>query len=586
MADPIQTQLGFRIDPIGEPPRRAFRPEPEPEPEPEPDPAPGPAADSHPQPAAQIAGAQFPTPGRALAFVAALAGSGLADRVLCRRAPEGGWWVESTHQAAAMSHLVWTAGGRPYARPADAQPGVGPWQALDLDGCPCGHTLDADAWPQVGLAQILAGTGLRPGLPVGARTLYLAVPPSLGRWALKRALALDLAVGIRSARARPLDACADSGAPESPLLILCLRGGHREVPRSLARAFAALPSAVLAQSVGADQGRLLVDIAYRLPLGDTLLCGLIPEGDTWLLAGPETGHRALTMIGDELDAASLLEAPVLTAGADPDAEPGAGPGADRGADRGADQGPTGDPIPDLPAPMPVRLVPVAGRNEPVDALLLDDTELDWTRTLLMGRPLGERAFLVPGPGRHLLLVGPSGAAGGGSAADLPFGTPLTAAAPGGLLLECGLIFRPALPDGARRKALGLDPERVLVLAAAGAWRFDLGHLIPAWALWVGEPPPVQEGLAGRGPALLAALEREQRQREAARESAARRLLEALRGRLGGHLPGRELDPETVRAESIRAQSAGDLVRAAELRATVGDLGDAGRLYEQAAGQVD
>jgi hypothetical protein len=579
MADPTQTPFGFRIRRVDEPASPAARPAPAPTPQPTPEPptqsaspespadAPttAPSRSEQPRGTPAATGARFPTPGRVLAFIGAVAGSGLVQEVLCRRGPEGGWWVETDQPTRDLVHLIWTTGGRPYARPAGTQSaGSGAWQQLDLDGVPTGPTLDADAWPQVELPQLLAGTGLRPCIPVSANTLYLAVPAALSRWALKRALALGLEVGIRSARARPLgEAGRDQGGADdagSSLLILRLCAGRREVPRSLARALAALPYATLAQSIGAAEGRLLVDVAYRAPLADSLLGDLVPPGATWLLAGPETGHRSLTMDGEELDAASLLEAPALVPGA-----------ADLTAEGGGA----------LPTPLPVQLVPVTGRHDPIDALLLDDTELDWTRRVLMGRPLAERAFLLPGAGRHLLLVG----AAGGLAADLPFGTPLTAAGPGGLFLETGLCFRPALPDGARRKALGLDPERVLVLTAEGAWRFELDHLVPAWTLWVGAAPAVQEGLTGRGPALLAALDREQRGREAARESAARRLLEALRGRLVGPRPGQEADPETLRAEAIRAQQAGDLVRAAELRAAVGDLGDAGRLYEQAAGRA-
>lgn len=569
MSDSTQTPFGFRIRRVDEPPRaadeagstgqrhdapaRGRRQEPVP-PSPEAIQAPWSTPVGESLPAARWAtGACFPTPARALAFVSTLAGSGLADEVACRRGAAGGWWVQADQPTADLTHLMWTAGGRPYARLVEPE-SAGRWQEIRLDGTAGNRILDADAWPQIELAQILAGTGLQRQPPASAATLYLVVPPVLSRWALKRALAQGMRVGMRSACARPLG----EEAPVASLLVLRIEATVGEVPRALARALAALPYATLAQSVGADEGRCLVDIAYRSPLAAGLLGELIPHGAIWLLGGPEIGHRALILDGEELDAGELLEAPALC-------PPASLPGL--------------PPVRSLGTPLPVRLVPSGGRRSPVDALLLDDTDLAWTRSVLMGRPLAERALLLPGPGRHLLL------AGGSLGADLPFGTPLSVVTPGGLLLECGLTFRPALPEGARRKVLELDPERVLVLTAAGAWRFALDHLVPAWTLWVGESPPVESGLNDRARAVLSALDDEQRCRETARESTARRLLEALRGKLGGRRGGQESEPQALRAEAIRAQHAGDFVRAAELHTTVGDLAEAGRLYELAAAKL-
>ncbi len=477
-----------------------------------------------------------------MAFVGALAGSGLAHEVLCRQGLEGGWWVQADHALSDLSHLIWTAGGRPYARDDDQN-----WRSFAIDDSGADAGLQPDTWPQVELAQLLAATGLRRRQFVPAPELFLLTIPALSRWVLKRALPLGVRVGLRSARACPLGAAE----PERHLLLLRLSAERGLIPRALAKSLSTLPYTVLAQSVGPLDAQLLVDVRYAAPLAESLLAELLPEGETWILSGPDCGHHALTLEGEEIDAATLLDVPSL------------------------------QQVPlvaqaekaELPAPLPVTLVGRRGSGRRVDAVLLDSDELAWTRSLLIGRPLSESAFLIPGAGRHLLL------AEGGLGSAIPFGLPLEAAAPGGLFIEAGLGFRPALPAEARRQALELDAERVLVLTEQGAWRFQLDHLLPVWALWVGEAPPIRDDLDQHGRNLLAKLDQDQRRRETARQSAAQRMLNNLRGRLGG---GREASPDEIRREAIAAQNAGDLLRAAELRAAVGDLGQAGRLYEQIA----
>jgi len=499
----------------------------------------------------QAKAGRFPTPARVLAFVSTVAGSGLADEVTCRRLPEGGWWVDAERAESNLSHLVWTAGGRPYAALGD-----GRWQELGVEDTPSGEQLEPDRHEILDLAHLLAGTGLRPRPLASAPDLYLAVSPVLARWALKRALPLGIQVGIRLVRARPLG----SDAPESPLLLLRLSKGRGLVPLALVRTLSSLPSATLARAVGPEGARLLVDVRHLAPLAESLLATLLPEEETWLLSGADTGHRSLRLEGVEVDGATLLDAPELSPGAVGDTAPVS-----------SSEGETGPTA--APRPIPVRLAPRRATHPRVDALLLDAAELDWTRSLLMHQPLAERAFILPGPGRHLLL------ASDGLGSALPFGVPLHATSPGGLYLEAGLGFHPALPDDARRRVLGLDAEQVVVLTGEGAWRFQLDHLMPAWSLWVGDSPDIREDLDAQGSGLLEALDQDQRRRERDRQSAAQRLLASMRGALGRT---RQATPDEARQQAILAEQQGNLLQAAELRAGVGDLADAGRLFEQAA----
>lgn len=184
---------------------------------------------------------------------------------------------------------------------------------------------------------------------------------------------------------------------------------------------------------------------------------MVPAGETWVLGAPDVGAWRLELAGEAVDGADLLQAPEMPVAGLPD---GDGGGTIR-----------------LPAPIPVRPVPRPGGPARVDGVLLDASELGWVRPFLAGRPAGEKAFLVLG-GERALLVAPGGLPG-----LLPFGVPLVRVGPGGLYLEMGLDFTPPLPIDARRRVFDLDDGQVVAVTTDGAFRFSNDHRwrrTPAW----------------------------------------------------------------------------------------------------------
>jgi hypothetical protein len=532
-----------------------------------------------------------------------VAGARLTDQATCRRAPpeassEGEWWADVEVPWDLAASYVRTAGGLAFeamgerwievpildlaglgtasrgttsfgtsprvsgeARPTLPPPGpVGASSATTPDagatrpgapGLAAGRRaplLAVSGWPQVGIADLLAGLRLPPAPLRAWPAVEVVVPGALGRWVLRRAAALGLAVTLRTARWRPL---SGEGEASGVLLIRIepreagggrRRGGLGTVPASLVEALTRLPLAVVARSVGPEGGRLLVDLRSRPPAAAALLAAMVPEGERWVLSGGDLGHGRLELAGEEIDGAELLSAP-----APPSAEL---PAASEAR---------------LPQPLAVRLVAGPGRRGPADAVLLDDQELAWLQSYLATRPAGERAFLLPGPGRHLLT------APGGLGGDLPFGLPLTRIGPGGLYLEAGQEFFPPLPEGARREVYGLGDGSAVVVAAEGAYRFALERLIPAWTLWVGGKVEVGEGLSGAAQDLVGRL---------AALLARPELPRPALPRVARERPAR--DRSRLLREAQEAELHGNLVQAAERLEEAGDLAGAGRLYERAA----
>jgi hypothetical protein len=275
---------------------------------------------------------------------------------------------------------------------------------------------------------------------------------------------------------------------------------------------------------------------------------MIPGREVWLLGAPDVGHWRLRLRGEETDGATLLAVDALpTATA---AVPAAGPAH-------------------LPEPLVVGLVPRPATSHRVDAVLVDDGQLDWLRAYLSARPAGEVAFLLPGPGWHLLT------APGGLAGEVPFGIPLARIGPGGLYLELGVAFDPPLPEGARRQAFQAEAGTVVAVTQQGCYRFDRDRMVPAWSLWLGKPPEVRGGLSAAGAQLLAgisdAIRRLEAQRTSAQPASPTRVAPGDRPRLLEEAAAAELD--------------GNLELAARLLESAGELARAGRLYEQAAGAL-
>ncbi|HLX10922.1 MAG TPA: hypothetical protein VKY89_23940 [Thermoanaerobaculia bacterium] len=485
-------------------------------------------------------GGRFASSSGALSFLGSVAGARLARDAVCRRGPGGEWWVAVEVPWERAAALVWASGGQPFAATD------GRWRALVAEGGSfvphTGSGLDTAAWPQTDLAALLGSASLRPRRLEPAAALDVLVPGPLARWALRRSLALGVGVRLVPALRRPLQ----GEEAESGVLLMQLRREGRDIPAALIQALSSLPYTLVGQPVGPDGGNLLIDVRYRPPLAESLLSGMIPEGEIWALGGPDLGHCRIRRAGEEVDGEELLTyeaaAPVQLPAT--------------GAAR-------------LPAPFAVRLVPRAAASGQIDGVLLDESELAWVRPFLAGRPAGERSFLLPGRERHLLL------APGGLPGVIPFGIPLVHAGPGGLFLELGLDFYPPLPEDARRQAfaLGRSGETAVAVVQDGAFAFTVDSMVPTWALWVGEAPAVRSGgLSAEAARLLARVAAALREPEAPPSP-----LQRLLGRGG---------PAHDRAQWLKdaqkAELAGDWIGAAELLEKAGEPGAAGRLYERAA----
>jgi len=487
----------------------------------------------------------FSDPGGALAFLGAAVGARLTASVRLRRSPEGPWWIEIPAAWQRAAHLIRAAGGRPFTKITEH------WRAVPVSGEPSAmgreNDLDVATWMPVELVDLLAVTALRPARLPSVATLDVVVPGALGRWVLRRVLALNIKVGIVNVMRQSLR----GNSQESGALSLRLTARRGSIPLSLLRALTSLPYTLVAQAVGPGTRRLLVDVRHRLPLlTEGWVADLVPQEQIWVLGGPDIGHWRLRLLGDEVDGSDFLEYPSLPVAA-------VVPNAD-----GRE-----------PARIPIKLITRRESRARVDGLLVDESELNWLRPLLMARPADEPIFLLPGAGHHLVL------APGGLAGTLPLGIALDHLGPGGLYLEKGLAFYPPLPEVARQRLFQLTEQRVVAVVAKGAYGFDSRRMVPAWTLWIGEAPPVQEGLSPGGERLLARLSATVRQ-------AVDKEMAALAEQQPAVIPKSSVTRRLRRLEEAqRAELEGDWVRAAELLEAAGELVRAARLYERAAAQM-
>ncbi|MEH2368498.1 hypothetical protein [Nostoc sp.] len=506
-------------------------------------------------------GGHFRSVNSVLAFLGSVFGTRLSETAVVRRTPQGTWWAEVAVAHERIAPLIWTAGGRPFVCHNQQ------WVALSLLGdlLPDNantEQLDVSSWVIVDLAELLALASLPPSRYRGATVLDVITPGSLGRWILRRATALSLDVTLTSALQQPLNNQQQQASdvllvqlqakgnrtilqPSGVLLIQLRAKGNRIIPAALVHRLTSLPyTTVAASSTDPDRGRILVDVRQRLTLAPSLIEPMIPESEIWVLGTADVGNWRLTTIGNQVDGSLLLDAPQLPQAKSPSLAKA-----------------------QIPAPISVQLVPRPGTGRQVDAVLLDDTELSWLRNLLMGRPVGEMAFLLPGPGYHLLT------APGGLPAQIPLGIPLVCIGPGALYIELGMDFYPPLPDASRQQRFQLNSQTAVVVARNQTYRFNTAQIAPAWSLWVGEAPAVQEGLSPQGKKLLNNIIPQQLRQQ-----------ESKKGIKGLLKPKQVKRVEGVGLleQAQQAELQGDLVKAAALLEKAGYPGQAGRLYERIA----
>ncbi|OUL34960.1 hypothetical protein BV372_12700 [Nostoc sp. T09] len=507
-----------------------------------PTPAPPTPKTPTPQPSLDTStGGRFRSVNSVLAFLGSVFGTRLSETAVVRRSPQGTWWVEVAVAHQPITPLIWTAGGRPFIRHNQQ------WVALSLSGdLPADNTntekVDVSSWAIVDLAELLASASLPPSRYRGANVLDVITPGSLGSWILRRATALGLEVTLTPALQQPLN---NQQQQASGVLLIQLRAtGNRTIPAALVHRLTSLPyTTVAAASTDTDRGRILVDVRQRLTLAPSVIEPMIPESEIWVLGTADVGNWRLTITGNQIDGSLLLDAPQLPQAQSPSL-------------------PKAQP----PAPIPVQLVPRPGTGRQVDAILLDDIELSWLRNLLMGRPVGEMAFLLPGLGYHLLT------APGGLPAQIPLGIPLVCIGPGALYIELGMDFYPPLPDAARQQRFQLNSQTAVVVARNQSYRFNTAQITPAWVLWVGEAPKVQQGLSPQAKKLLNSIS-QQLQPQETKKGIASIFKPKQKKRVEG---------VGILEQAQQAELQGDLVKAAALLEKAGYPGQAGRLYERIA----
>lgn len=339
------------------------------------------------KPTDALTAGRFRSAGAVLAFLGSALGSGLSNEAVVRRTPEKVWWAEVPVHHERIAPLVWTSGGRPYIRHKKH------WAALSLSGeihddvNVREETFDAQSLPVVDLAELLSETAMKPGHYHGAPEVDVIVPGALNCWVLRRALALGLETTIFPALRTPLQSVSKE---QNSVLLMRLSANEKvrdHVPAALVHSLTHLPYVIVAEPL--IEKNILIDVRCRIPLSPNLLSIMVPEKEIWALGLPDTGSWRLSLTGEPVDGAALLESPDI-------------------------------PIIDIstpslangPAPIAVRLVHRPGMDQQVDAVLLDDTELGWLRSFLMRRSPEEMFFLLPGAGKHLLTT-PGGLPRGG-----------------------------------------------------------------------------------------------------------------------------------------------------------------------------
>jgi FtsH ternary system domain X7 len=505
----------------------------------EPKPVVGPARDddSSALPEAEI-GARFSNTGAVLAYLSGMSADGIPPDAVVRRIPDGNWWVESGATLDGAFDLIVAAAGRAYRRRGDE------WFAVRPDGMPLRARAGRDVveprhWESVDLAVVVSYAPLMGSRYIGSRELNVVLPAELGQWLLRRALSIGLRAWLTTVTRHPLH-----GGDASKALLVRLESDVQAIPATFVHAVCGLPYCVACGPRQTGQGTLLLDVRHRLPFPARLLTGAIPLNETWVLGLADSGSWRVSASGAEIDGASLLELPELPVIPVP---PSSGTGR-------------------LPETIQIRIIDHPS-SESVDAILLDDFELEAARTLLMSRPIGEVAFFIPGDERHLLR------APGGLGSAIPFGIPLVRIGPGPLFIELGKALFPPMPEAARRARFAVEDDSVVAIAGGAAYRFSTDRLTPAWTLWVGEAPVIREGLSPKVAAILNRVGEDTRRRE----------IEAANGRQAEtSWKGRKSKPADLVAAAEKEERRGHLFKAAELLEAAGYPARAARLFERAA----
>ncbi len=464
--------------------------------------------------------ARFTSPADALTLIAAVRDESRRRYPQTHRAPDGAIWAVVRQHRPADIELTWALGGVVHV--PDGPDLVSPRGRRYGWG-------DLQAWPDVSWVELAAGVA--PGTGAKDQQEVLVVTTGLlARWIIDRFQSANLDLRVTMAQ---LKGIFRPRTEEWAAVLVRVTGRGRAVPRAFSHALSGLPHTVVCR----PGGRLLIDQRLTLPLTDEELGRWVPEGQEWLLAG-DLGVWQLTERGAEfpppLRADMTLQPP--------------------------------------PVPQEGRFPPDLGievtlvRDEQprtVDALLLHDDELVPLRRFLAGHPAGERAFIVLGPGWHLL------AEPGRGVSDIPFGVPLHRIGPGALYQEVGHRLQPALPGPARVGLFKVDEQSLVILRPGQAHRLSLADTVPVWSLWLGSTVAADRTSGPLSASALSILEH----------------VDAATARV--ERPGLAVgapNPEQVglRTEGFLLEQQGKLAEAARKYWEAGEPALAARLYELAA----
>jgi hypothetical protein len=511
------------------------------------------SAPSEPGPCDVIA--RFATAAGALGFAEQVMQAAQLDSADCYQAGDGAsWWVAARLTLGAAREMADLGGGRLYVRSGD---GV----VQDLVVQDRGWGDDPPPGPGVELPE-LAGTGLLDlvrvaGLhPVPDRPLPAAcvlAPGYLVPGIVDRAVDLGLRVTYRLATLDPL---FEAAPPRASYGVWLSTGPRQEaLPGGLLSALRDDPFCLVCRPAGEA---LLIGHGTASPLSDRSLTRLVGAagGGTWLLAAPPDGCARVTWEGEPMDAVALVRrgpAHALTGldASQPYAEPAGRPS--------------------LPEPRPLTVVPGGTRAAAVDAVLLNDADLDCLPLLLAGDPLADIAFLIRGAGRHLL------AAPGGLLTDLPVGEPLTCVGPGSLYLPTGWRLDPPVGPAARAVLFEPDAETAQVVLRDARLGYRLDAAQPLWRLWAGPVPDLDPQLPRSALADL-----EQAAREIGEPAPVPERPRSLLSRLRGPRPAEPAGAAEWRRQAHQAELARDYVAAAQLYARHSEPLRAARMWERDA----
>ncbi|WP_203698883.1 hypothetical protein [Catellatospora coxensis] len=404
------------------------------------------------------------------------------------------------------------------------------------------RAVDLDVFEQATILDLIQQAGLQPQTPRPQREAVILLPGSVAPGVIRRAMDLDISVSYRAVSLTPLfNPPHPPPDPNLTIELVLYATQDRPIPSSLLAAIATRPLTLVTRPADTDH-RVLLQRGRSASLAEHRLAALAGDDSTWILADAGYGCWRLNSHSPLVSGAELVRL---------------------GDDITLENLPSGDDRTRI-EPRPVRLVPAPVRRSDVDAVLLNPADLDVLTLLLEDDPLADIAILVPGTSRHLLL------APGGILREIGIGEPLACIGPGLLYVPLGRRMSPRVPLEARQRLYQPDASHAVVVTDHSALRFDLEGRRPAWTLWVGPAPAIDQQLPADTLTVLRGIDADRTPPPA---PAAR------------PWPRPRIQPEAPadwRDEALQAESRGDLARAAALHRQHKDPRRAGHLYERAA----